>query len=410
MQHDTIINDIDIIEFSEFILSIIHDYVETNIVIMKEEKYSGIIFDVVLEIIENCYNETLITKDEMGDLIGKNIDYYFKNIGVPRSYPGSVILNDYNTEKMNNHLIYLQTLPQPSQKTDEWYKFRWNHLTASSIWKGLEVSQCKQNELILSKCKAIDISSKKRVNVESPFHHGHKYEPLSILFYETMFDTKIGEFGCIKHKDIEHLAASPDGINIKKNNKRFMRALEVKNPYSDRIINGIPKKDYWIQMQMQMECCDLPECDFLETRFKEYVNEEEFEKDGSFNLKKEGKMKGIMINFYSRDGPVYKYMPLNYSREEYEKWYDKQLDENNEITWVRNIYWRLDEHSCVLVTRNKKWFASVKDEFKKIWEIVLKERKNGFEHRKPKKRTKKKKIENTIVIKVRTESFEQKII
>ena len=223
-----------------------------------------------------------------------------------------------------------------------------------------------------------------------------------------MFDTKIGEFGCIKHKNIKYLAASPDGINIKKNNKRFMRALEVKNPSSERIINGIPKKDYWIQMQLQMECCDLQECDFLETRFKEYENEEEFEKDGDFNLTKEGKKKGIMINFYTKDGPEYEYMPFNYSREQYEKWYEKCLDENNERTWVRNIYWYLDEHSCVLVTRNKKWFNSVKGEFKKIWDIVLKERKNGFEHRKPKKRIKKKKTENTIVIKVRTESFEQK--
>jgi len=369
MQQDDI-NPIDIIEFEEFILSIIHDYVDTNIEIMKEEKVIGIIFEVVLEIIETCYNDELLSKEALVELIEKNIDFYFKNIGIPRSYPTSVILNDYNNEKMNEHLIYLQNVPQPEQKTDEWYNFRWNHLTASSIWKGLETSQCKQNELILSKCKAIDIAKKKRINVDSPFHHGHKYEPLSILFYEKMFDTKIGEFGCIKHKDIEHLAASPDGINIKKNNKRFMRALEVKNPSSDRIINGIPKKDYWIQMQLQMECCDLPECDFLETRFKEYENEEEFEKDGSFNLTKEGKIKGIMINFYTKDGPEYEYMPLNYSRERYEKWYDKCLDENNERTWVRNIYWYLDKHSCVLVTRNKKWFNSVKGKFKKIWDIV----------------------------------------
>ena len=162
MQNDTIINDIDIIEFEEFILSIIHDYMQSNIEIIKEEKYSGTLFDVVLEIIENCYNDTLISKLELANLIGKNIDFYFKNIGIPRSYPTSIILNDYNAEKMNKHLIYLQNLPQPSLKTDEWYNFRWNHLTASSIWKVLESSQCKQNELILSKCKPIDISKKKK--------------------------------------------------------------------------------------------------------------------------------------------------------------------------------------------------------------------------------------------------------
>ena len=34
-------------------------------------------------------------------------------------------------------------------------------------------------------------------------------------------------------------------------------------------LDGIPKKEYWIQMQLQMEVCDLDECDFLETRFIE---------------------------------------------------------------------------------------------------------------------------------------------
>ena len=36
---------------------------------------------------------------------------------------------------------------------------------------------------------------------------------------------------------------------------------------SERIITGIPKKEYWTQMQLQMEVCDLDKCDFLETKF-----------------------------------------------------------------------------------------------------------------------------------------------
>jgi hypothetical protein len=44
--------------------------------------------------------------------------------------------------------------------------------------------------------------------------------------------------------------------------------LEIKN-ISNRIIDGIPKEEYWVQMQIQMETCDLDECDFVETRFKE---------------------------------------------------------------------------------------------------------------------------------------------
>ena len=101
---------------------------------------------------------------------------------------------------------------------------------------------------------------------------------MSILIYEKIHNTKVGEFGCIKHDNLSFLKASPDGINIDPKNKLYGRMLEIKNP-TTRKISGVPKKEYWVQMQIQMEVWDLNECDFLETSFKEYENEEEFLKD-----------------------------------------------------------------------------------------------------------------------------------
>ena len=74
---------------------------------------------------------------------------------------------------------------------------------------------------------------------------------------------------------------------------RYGRMLEIKNPFS-RKITGIPKFEYWIQMQIQMETCDFNECDFLETKFVEYNSEQEFIEDGSFNLSADGKEKGVL--------------------------------------------------------------------------------------------------------------------
>ena len=127
---------------------------------------------------------------------------------------------------------------------------------------------------IVGKCKPIDKKKYNGVNTESAFHFGHKFEPLSTNFYEFLYNTKIGEFGCIRHDKYNIIGASPDGINILKKNKRFGRLLEIKNPKS-RVITGIPKKEYWVQMQIQMEVWNLNECDFLETKFEEYKNEEE---------------------------------------------------------------------------------------------------------------------------------------
>ena len=48
------------------------------------------------------------------------------------------------------------------------------------------------------------------MNIDSPFHNGHKYEPLSIMHYEFDFNTKVGEFGCKAHTKFPFLRASPD--------------------------------------------------------------------------------------------------------------------------------------------------------------------------------------------------------
>ena len=100
-----------------------------------------------------------------------------------------------------------------------------------------------QNSIIYDKCKPIDTKKFSTVNIDSPFHKGHKYEPLSTMMYEYLYDTKVGEFGCIKHDVYNFIGASPDGINIDETNIRYGRLLEIKNPFSDRKINGIPKKN-----------------------------------------------------------------------------------------------------------------------------------------------------------------------
>ena len=104
--------------------------------------------------------------------------------------------------------------PQPDQRTDEWYNMRNQLITASNIWKvfGTESSR---NQLIYEKCSVpVNFSSCGRVNTSSPMHYGVKYEPVSTAIYEHMFDTTVGEFGCIRHERYDFIGASPDGINV----------------------------------------------------------------------------------------------------------------------------------------------------------------------------------------------------
>ena len=96
--------------------------------------------------------------------------------------------------------------------------------------------------------------------------------------------------------------------------------------------------------------------------------------------------------FSSKEGaPVYKYKPLHLDcYEEFEVWEELQFAEQDKLanTWIKNIYWKVEEMSCVLVIRNKKWFQDNIVEMECLWRIVEKERVQGYSHRVPVKRVK----------------------
>ena len=65
---------------------------------------------------------------------------------------------------------------------------------------------------------------------------------------------------------------------------------------------------------------------------------------------------------------------------------ENTLIQQPDLIWVRTIYWKLDEWSCLLVQRNKKWFEDVVPMISNFWNIIEKERITGYEHRAPIKR------------------------
>ena len=288
---------------------------------------------------------------------------------------------------MKQKIQIIRNKPQPDQRTNQWYSFRYNMITASNAWKGLD-TESNINSLIYEKCKPLNTDKYNHINTTTPFHHGTIYEPISIAIYEKKYNTKIADFGCIVDNNNKFLGASPDGINIDINSDRYARMLEVKN-IVNREITGIPKKEYWIQMQIQMGVCQLNECDFLETKFTEYDDESSFIKDGTFNYSLDNKMKGIFIYFIKDGKPYYEYPPIGLSEKEFTNWEEEIMKKNIDLTWNKNIYWKLDEYSCILVLRNKIWYDAAVMKLLDIWDIIEKERITGYSHRAPKSSNKK---------------------
>jgi hypothetical protein len=151
-------------------------------------------------------------------------------------------------------------------------------------------------------------------------------------------------------------------------------------------------------MQLQMEVCDRDECDFLETKFTEYLDNNTFLQDSQENdicTSKDGKMKGEIIYFIKSDGnPFYMYKPLEIiNPSAIDEWENETIDiyENMpyNYTYMKTIYWKLDVFSCVLVLRNREWFKHNIVQLEKVWKIIEEERVTGYEHRAPVKKQKK---------------------
>lgn len=294
---------------------------------------------------------------------------------------------------------------QTEQRTDAWYARRHSLITASSAWKVFG-TESVMNQLIYEKCKpyvssAIDDQTQPFVNVESPLHWGQKYEFLSAEIYQRRNNTRLGEFGCIQHSDprFSFLGGSPDGINIDESSPLFGRMVEIKN-IVNRDITGIPKEEYWIQMQIQMETCDMDACDFVETRFVEYDDPQDYYDDvhidGAY-VDADNAARGIIIYFVDLETrkPHYEYMPFEYvDVDTQEAWIVNTISrfENDGVlqqkyVWIRNIYWKLDQYSCVLVLRNRVWFgAYAASRIESVWRTIERERVDGYAHRAPKKR------------------------
>lgn len=278
---------------------------------------------------------------------------------------------------LNKQVEYLKTCVQPAQRSPEWYSARWERMTASDVATGLTITELdlhleKQNVFCLKDnqrrigrpCNPYqNVLSLIRKKVGQDSFTGNKftrwgqtYEPIATEIYERRNNTKVHEFGLLLHPTY-NLGASPDGITDDGT------MLEIKCPYT-REITGITPNYYWIQMQIQLEVCDLEICDFLECSFQQYPDKDAFDNDTEHDMEK-----GAFIT--NTDGS-YDYIPIDYDIDTY-------LMEHG-TTEQTITYWKLNKLSCVKVHRNREWFVEALPQLQKIWEYVEFYRSHGPNH------------------------------
>jgi len=212
-----------------------------------------------------------------------------------------------------NYQQFLQDYNQIEQRTDEWYAIRKTIISATDVGTILGYNRfSSKTDLLKKKLSTTDIM------IESPaIDHGVFFEPIATKCYEKMIDTTVHDVGLVIHPYLKWLGASPDGI------MENGRLLEIKCLYSRQFKNteaDIPRQ-YWAQIQIQLEVCNVEECDLYQCIFK--------------RIDRQG-----YANFTGIKGKE------------------------------KRVYWILKDYKCDTIKRDREWFGKIKEELYNFWSLI----------------------------------------
>ena len=188
-----IFNDDELQELNKTIYTLIIQYMRDNIHDIIDYTFDREIITSVYEIMDMHIREIFsnntklypIVEIKIKSLIKENLIKAYSDYIPPRSYKTSFLRYIKRDAKfiknINKKIDYLYSIPQPEQRSENWYIFRHKLITASSAWKIFK-SNSSRNQLIYEKCEPYTIPGK--ISPTSSLHWGQKYEPISIQLYE----------------------------------------------------------------------------------------------------------------------------------------------------------------------------------------------------------------------------------
>jgi putative phage-type endonuclease len=288
--------------------------------------------------------------------IHKHIKLIFTHYNFPVSYIKDRLFKLLSYQEQLERLL---KLPKVEQRSQEWYAMRQNIITASDFAQALGDGKFgTQKQFFQKKCGY----EKDTFDNNNPaLKWGVKYEPVAIDAYAYKNNMKMYEFGLLKHPHLHWFGASPDSIS------ELGIMVEIKCPYRRKITGEIPKQ-YYYQIQGQLDVCSLKECDYLECEFLEYDSAEEFEQ----HFKDNENERGIIIEYIDSDNQTqYEYSPFKYNNQlkQLLEWKEEILQSLKQS--VRKVYyWQLHTYSVVRVYKNDEFltekFSLLKSVFDKI--------------------------------------------
>lgn len=256
----------------------------------------------------------------------------------------------------------LLQVPKIEQKSEEWYKVRENLITASDFAQALGHGKFgNKNDIIKKKVKPVDESATSRSN---PFFKwGNMFEPVACSIYSLIHhNVVIHEFGLLRHETRSYFGASPDGIS------EYGVMLEIKCPYKRKIeVGGEVPKQYYYQIQGQLEVCGLTDCDYFECQFNLFKTREEFEVADA----NDAVYKGIIIETKPNQ---YVYSNISFDPKHVLEWLDEYLDTNDEYIDIK--FWYLSHYNLQRVKLDKVFVEENLDKLETFWNQIVEYRDN----------------------------------
>jgi len=252
-------------------------------------------------------------------------------------------------------LFRLRQRHQTEQRSPAWYAQMGSVLTASELGSLLGSPKARA-ALVVSKVnlvrrplQPVAVGSASM----SAFDWGIRFEPVVKQIYNYKYGTTIHELGRLISEVDSRCSASPDGlVDSDPTNIRTGRLIEIKCPVT-RIPDGKVPKDYYNQIQLQLQVTDLKACDFVEAVFTSPY---------SSPLKREPlstpEFRGEVILLEDSTGNQrYEYSPVNCEP-------DWLLTTD---TVIERIPWTLHAWHEQIVAASATWWPSIKPAVDAFW-------------------------------------------
>lgn len=222
-------------------------------------------FTAAIEPILEAFDEEEEERDRMAEALTDTARAWFKT-------HHELVIDSLTTVPVET-VSALCNKPQTAQHSADWYNQRRNRLTASEfaqILDGRRGSLLKQK---LASDKGDRVGFNAPIGICQPDGEmnattwGHRFESITRRIYELEIagtNTVNDTLGRFTHPTVPWLSASPDGLVT--TGPLRGRLVEIKSPKTRQPGEFVPD-EYYVQMQIQMEVCDLDAVDFVEAQF-----------------------------------------------------------------------------------------------------------------------------------------------